>query len=78
MMADLDDLGFTSISDKQTDEAIELLRQIRLNRRTQVNTTKTYTKKTTKTTPVNADQAAAILAIIGGVDDDTGGESGDD
>ena len=53
-MANLDSLGYNSISDMSTDEAIELLRQIRLSRRTpkkkfkQKTTSKTVAKKAAK------------------------------
>jgi hypothetical protein len=39
-MANLDDLGFSSITDRTTDENLETLRLIRLNRRTPVKLTK--------------------------------------
>lgn len=67
-MADLDDLGFTSITDMGRDEAIELLRNIRLGRRTPVKSTKfSASKKSQAKTPsVNADQAAEILKILTG------------
>jgi hypothetical protein len=63
-MANLDDLDYTSISDMQTDEALELLRQIRLSRRIP-NTTRRKKSTTTKSnTKVNADQAAELLKIL--------------
>ena len=64
-MTNLDDLNYTSISDMQTDEALELLRQIRLSRRIPINTRK---KKATPkpATKVNADQAAELLKILTG------------
>jgi hypothetical protein len=40
-MADLNDLGYPSLTDMNQDEAIELLRQIRLKRRTPEKTTRT-------------------------------------
>jgi hypothetical protein len=65
-MADLDDLGFTSISDMSTDESIELLRQIRLSRRVPVKTTKSTTSKKPKPANVSADQAAELLKLLTG------------
>lgn len=67
-MADLDDLGFTSISDMNTDEALDTLRQIRLSRRIPVKTTKvSNTKRQEKAvTKVSAEQAAEILKLISG------------
>lgn len=68
-MSDLDDLGFTSISDMSTDEALETLRQIRLSRRTPKKATKKKTSKkvTAKTVPsVDADAAAELLKILRG------------
>lgn len=66
-MADLDDLGYKSITDMQTDEAIELLRRIRLSRRIPVKTTKVYTKKqSVKEIPsLSSEQAAELLKILG-------------
>ena len=65
-MADIEDLGIKSFSEMDKTEALELLRQIRLGRRTPVKTTKTYTKKSKKEVDVNASQAEAILKILGG------------
>lgn len=67
-MADLEDLGYESIADMNTDEAIELLRQIRLNRRTPTKKSKPSSTKTKKqsTSNVNADQAAELLKLLGG------------
>lgn len=65
-MADLDDLGYISITDMQTDEAIELLRQVRLSRRMPTRQIKT-TKAREKATPtVNANEAAELLRILQG------------
>lgn len=68
-MADLDDLEITSITEMGTDEAIELLRQIRLNRRTPVKTTKVTTTRTkkVKAPSVDSDQAAELLKLLGGI-----------
>lgn len=70
-MANIDNLGITSISNMSTDEALELIRQIRLSRRIPV---KKPTKKTTTTTrkrvkavpQVSADQANELLKILTG------------
>lgn len=64
-MSDLEDLGFTSITEMSNDEALETLRQIRLSRRVPLKT-KVY-KKPEKST-VSSDQAAEILKLIMGVD----------
>ena len=63
-MADLDDLGYTSILDMGNDEAIETLRQIRLSRRIPEKATKTVTKKPKQ--EVDPSVAAEILKILGG------------
>ena len=69
-MADLDDLGYPSILDMQTDDAIDLLRQIRLSRRTpnKKPVTRTTTKQTREkvTTAVDAGMAAELLRLLGG------------
>ena len=67
-MADLDDLGYTSILDMSNDEAIDLLRQIRLSRRIpEKKVTKASTTTKTKTvTVIDADQATELLKILGG------------
>ena len=66
-MATINDLDYTSISDMSQDEAIEHLRQIRLQRRMPTRTTHQGKKKKTKAKPkINADQAAEILKILGG------------
>lgn len=70
-MTNIDDLGIASISNMSTDEALELIRQIRLSRRIPV---KKPTKKTTTTTQkrvkalpqVSADQANELLKILTG------------
>lgn len=70
-MADLDDLKYKSITDMQTDEAIELLRNIRLSRRIPVKKTKSTTRKKAKAAPqVNQNQAAELLKILKGVDNE--------
>lgn len=67
-MANLDSLGYKSISDMTTDEALELIRQIRLSRRIPVKKVKKTTKrKKAKAAPqVNANQAAELLKILTG------------
>jgi len=70
-MADLDGLGYVSIIDMQTDEAIDMLRQIRLSRRIpekKVKTMKETTKQTTKkiSATIDANTASEILKLLGG------------
>ena len=66
-MANLDDLDYESITDMPTDEAIELLRQLRLSRRIPVKKTKSTSKKKAKALPpVDPNQAAEILKILKG------------
>lgn len=70
-MADLDSLGYPSIIEMQIDEAIDLLRQVRLSRRVP-DKPKKAAKETTKTTrakataAINADTAAELLKLLGG------------
>ena len=64
-MANLDDLGYESISEMTTDDAIERLRQIRLSRRIAV---RKVTNKKQKVAPdVNAADAAELLRILEGI-----------
>ena len=70
-MADLESLGYTSISDMSTDEALELLCQIRLSRRIPIKTTYRTTVKKKKEVKVdvntlNADQITELLKTLGG------------
>lgn len=66
-MANLDDLTIPSITEMSTDEAIEMLRQVRLSRRIPVKKTKQITKKKSKAAPkVNSDQASELLKILTG------------
>lgn len=70
-MADLDSLGYKSIIDMETDEAIDTLRQIRLSRRVPEKRTKTMketTRQTTKrvTAAISSDTAAELLKLLGG------------
>jgi hypothetical protein len=69
-MATIEDLNHKPLSEMSTDEAIDLLRQIRLSRRTQKKPTKrgSASKKPTKAgkkelTPL---EAKKILEILGG------------
>jgi len=69
-MADLDSLGFKSIIDMETDEAIDTLRQIRLSRRVpdkkpRKETTRQVTKKVSAM--LDPDMAAELLKLLGGV-----------
>jgi|WetSurMetagenome_2_1015567.scaffolds.fasta_scaffold131625_2 hypothetical protein len=71
-MANLDDLGFLSITDKSTIDNLETLRQIRLARRTPTRQAKSPTKPSTKKTKepeVSAEQAARLLALLENSDD---------
>lgn len=66
-MANLDDLPIPSITEMSTDEAIEMLRQVRLSRRIPVKKTKKTTAKKSKTaSKVNSDQASELLKILTG------------
>lgn len=72
-MADLDDLGYTSIIDQSNDEAIDLLRQIRLSRRVPEKKPKTVKEspKQTRakaTKAIDSNMAAELLKLL------TGGE----
>ena len=65
-MANLDDLNHPSITEMQTDEAIELLRQIRLSRRVPVKKVRTISKKSKQVPKVNSNQASELLKILVG------------
>jgi len=72
-MADLESLNYTSISDMTTDEAIEMLRQIRLSRRVPMKRAKTTRKVTKKKAEQKTDiknltgeQIANLLKDLGG------------
>lgn len=65
-MANLEDLNHPSITEMQTDEAIELLRQIRLSRRVPVRKVRTISKKSKQVPKVNSNQAAELLKILAG------------
>jgi len=65
-MSNLDDLGFTSISDMSNDEALDLLRQIRLSRRVPVKAIRSSTKGKKAAPKVSEEQAAELLRILTG------------
>jgi hypothetical protein len=68
-MANLDDLDFKSISEMGTDEAIDLLRQIRLSRRTPTKSKVSKTREKAKAkVAVSADQAAELIKLLTGED----------
>jgi hypothetical protein len=65
---DIEDLDFESLTDKSQDEALEHLRQLRLNRRTPaLKQTKSVTKKKAKPKvlpKLSAEQAKNILKML--------------
>jgi len=69
-VANLDDLPIKSITEMSTDEAIEMLRQIRLSRRIPVKKAPKATvkrkAKAIEVKNVDADQAAQLLKILTG------------
>ena len=70
-MANLDDLDLTSITEMNTDEQLDMLRRIRLNRRVQqtVKVTKAVRAKAVakkQEVKVDANLAAELLKIITG------------
>ena len=69
-MADLESLGYKSVSEMSTDEALEVLRQIRLSRRIPDKPTRKNPKKKTspKVNPntMSATQVAELLKSLGG------------
>lgn len=68
-MADLDSLGYKSLTEMTVDEGIEHIRQIRLSRRIPVKKPKktTTTKKKAKAPPkVSSNQAAELLKLLTG------------
>jgi len=70
-MANLEDLGYISISDMSTDEAIELLKRVRFERKIAKKTTKSKAATTKKriakvASAVDQKLAAEILKILGG------------
>lgn len=67
-MADLDSLGYESIIDMNSDEAIDLLRQIRLSRRIpDKKPKKETTRQTTKKVSAMLDSSMAeeLLKLLG-------------
>ena len=71
-MSTIDDLDYKSISEISRDEAIELLRQIRLSRRTPAKTAKKKStpkqKKASSPENLSPEQAAELLKILGGME----------
>lgn len=68
-MADLDSLGYKSLTEMSVDEGIELIRQIRMSRRVPVKKPKKTTKATRKkkaTPNVSSNQAAELLKLLTG------------
>lgn len=70
-MSTIEDLPQKSVSEMSTDEAIELLRNIRLSRRTQKASSKKYTKKYEKKESkgkkdLTKIQAQKLLKLLGG------------
>lgn len=63
-MATIDDLDYKSISDMSSDEAIELLRQIRLSRRIPVTKKKTTKKSIKKSPKLTQEQAKKLLNML--------------
>ena len=68
-MADLEDIGITSILDMSQDESIEHLRQIRLSRRTPVTTKRSKAAKAKKEKAkaplkLSAEQAEKLLNAL--------------
>ena len=70
-MADIESLGYPSISDMDNDEAIDLLRQIRLSRRVPekriVKQETTKVTRTKATAAVTSNMAEELLKILGGM-----------
>ncbi len=69
-MATIENLGKKSMADLSNDEALDLLRQIRLSRRTQKKPTKktsqTKAKKTIQPDKMSAANAKQLLKLLGG------------
>ena len=68
-MANLDDLPITPYTELSNDEAIELLRQIRLSRRVPVKQSKAPTKRVSKpkidASAIDPTAALELLKILG-------------
>jgi hypothetical protein len=68
-MATIDDLPMQSLTNMSQDEAFELLRQIRLSRRTskkKVSTTRKAKPKALAPSEMSPEQAAKLLKLLGG------------
>ena len=70
-MADLDSLGYISIIDMETDEAIDVLRQIRLSRRIPDKKPRAARETTNQTTKkisamLDSSMAEELLKLLGG------------
>lgn len=72
-MATIEDLPQKSISEMTTDEALELLRQVRLSRRTPKASSQKHGKakaakaaKSKELPKVSAEQARKLLELLGG------------
>ncbi len=69
-MATIENLGKKSMADLSQDEALDLLRQIRLSRRTQKKpakkTSQTKAKKMMKPDKMSAADAKQLLKLLGG------------
>lgn len=67
-MANLDNLNIASLTEMSNDEALEVLRQIRLSRRTPTKPPKSVTtRQAAKATPkVSDEQAAELLKLLMG------------
>lgn len=64
-MADLDSLNYQSITEMSNDEALELLRQVRLSRRVPIKPVRTI-KKNAKAPALDTNQAAELLKLLTG------------
>lgn len=71
-MANIDDLDYTSISEMSQEEALDMLRQIRLSRRVPLKSTRKSYKRTPKTSAsqFSPEEAAKLLEKIGGLPND--------
>ena len=67
---DINDLGLSKFSDLSVEEAHELIRQIRLDRRSVVvKPTKKSIAKKQPAPKISADQALELLKLLGGSND---------
>jgi len=69
-LADIKDLGYLSILDTSNDEAIDMLRQVRLRRRTQKNKVTKTTKPKKAELVITPSLASQLLKLL----DPEGGE----